>query len=83
VSDTQESHTATDAIRAETDRLAAVSPMDGRMIGHPPPEMSRGDVTALARRLREAQPEWEAIGAKGRARWLGGSGTGSSTTSRP
>jgi acyl-CoA reductase-like NAD-dependent aldehyde dehydrogenase len=55
---------------ASAERIMIASPADGRIVGevpvHSPPE-----VTAMADSLRAAQPAWEAIGAHGRARWLG------------
>lgn len=52
-----------------TAHLDVVSPIDGRVIGQVP-NMSPAEVAVLADRLRAAQPEWEALGVKGRARWL-------------
>lgn len=48
-------------------------PADGRVVGTVP-DLAAADVTALAARLRSAQPAWEALGASGRSvhllRWL-------------
>jgi len=44
-------------------------PADGRVVGEVP-NRSRDDVAEAVRVLRLAQPEWEALGTKGRARWL-------------
>lgn len=49
--------------------LDVLSPIDGHVVGQAA-NMSHQEVSALADRLRAAQPEWEAIGVKGRARWL-------------
>lgn len=46
------------------------SPVDGRLVGTVP-DMTPAEVLDLATRLRAAQPEWEALGFKGRAMWLG------------
>lgn len=45
------------------------SPADGRRVGHVPIHADHV-VAATSRDLRAAQPEWEAIGAAGRKRWL-------------
>jgi acyl-CoA reductase-like NAD-dependent aldehyde dehydrogenase len=45
-------------------------PADGRIVGSVPVQ-TPGDVAAVADRLRAAQPEWDALGAAGRAKWLG------------
>ncbi|KAA9160479.1 aldehyde dehydrogenase family protein [Amycolatopsis acidicola] len=44
-------------------------PADGRIVGTVP-DMSAGQVRAIAAGLRDAQPEWEALGFAGRRRWL-------------
>jgi acyl-CoA reductase-like NAD-dependent aldehyde dehydrogenase len=49
--------------------IAVHNPADGRVVGSVPDESS-ASVAATARALREAQPEWDALGPKGRARWL-------------
>ncbi len=51
------------------DEIVVTSPVDGRDVGRVA-VMGRVDVEHLARRLRAAQPEWEHIGAAGRAVWL-------------
>lgn len=45
------------------------SPADRRLVGQVP-EMSAAEVDTVARRLRESQPAWAAIGFQGRRRWL-------------
>ncbi|MBT1258542.1 aldehyde dehydrogenase family protein [Rhodococcus erythropolis] len=45
------------------------NPADGRHVGSVH-DQSPDAVAATARALRDAQPEWEALGANGRARWL-------------
>ncbi len=45
------------------------SPADRRLVGCVP-DMSAADVEIVARRLRESQPAWGAIGFAGRRRWL-------------
>lgn len=45
------------------------NPADGSVAGHVP-DMTPDDVAALAASLRAAQPEWEALGPRGRARHL-------------
>ncbi|WP_172651927.1 aldehyde dehydrogenase family protein [Rhodococcus opacus] len=44
-------------------------PADGRLVARVPDESSEA-VTDTVRRLRAHQPEWEALGPKGRATWL-------------
>jgi acyl-CoA reductase-like NAD-dependent aldehyde dehydrogenase len=44
-------------------------PADGRLVGSVP-NMSAEEVAEAATRLRQAQPEWEAIGPNGRAKHL-------------
>jgi acyl-CoA reductase-like NAD-dependent aldehyde dehydrogenase len=51
-------------------RLTVSCPATGCEVGSVPVHSS-ADVTVIAARLRAAQPEWAAIGAAGRARWLG------------
>ncbi|MBI3213813.1 MAG: aldehyde dehydrogenase family protein [Mycobacterium sp.] len=54
-------------------RIEVRCPADGRIVGSVP-ELGAVDVSALAARLRSAQPAWEALGARGRSahllRWL-------------
>jgi acyl-CoA reductase-like NAD-dependent aldehyde dehydrogenase len=45
------------------------NPADGRVVGEVPNERAEA-VAATATELRVFQPEWEAIGAKGRKTWL-------------
>jgi acyl-CoA reductase-like NAD-dependent aldehyde dehydrogenase len=45
------------------------NPADGTVVGEVPNE-SAETVAATARELRVYQPEWEALGAKGRKPWL-------------
>lgn len=56
-----------------TKTVDVVNPANGELVGTVT-EMSTADVSALAGRLRAAQPAWEAIGARARAqhmlRWL-------------
>ena len=46
------------------------SPADGHLVADTEAHTKR-DVDAAARRLREAQPAWEALAPKERAQWLG------------
>jgi acyl-CoA reductase-like NAD-dependent aldehyde dehydrogenase len=50
--------------------IEITAPADGRTIAQLASD-SAADVQARAVRLRAAQPEWEALGVAGRARWLG------------
>lgn len=45
-------------------------PADGRTVAHMPAATVE-DIGALAQRLRNAQLEWEQMGASARAQWLG------------
>jgi acyl-CoA reductase-like NAD-dependent aldehyde dehydrogenase len=45
------------------------NPADGRLVGHVPVETAES-VAAKARELRLFQPEWEALGPRGRKEWL-------------
>lgn len=45
------------------------SPADGRRVAEVP-ETSTADVVSTISRLRAAQPAWEALGTRGRGRWL-------------
>jgi acyl-CoA reductase-like NAD-dependent aldehyde dehydrogenase len=65
------------ALQAVTSEIAAARadvvvdcPADGREVGRVP-DCSPAEVTAAAARLRNAQPEWEALGAAARGQWLG------------
>ncbi|MVU80765.1 aldehyde dehydrogenase family protein [Nocardia sp. ET3-3] len=50
--------------------LTVTSPVDGTVIAAVP-NMTDAEVATLAARLRAAQPEWEALGTRGRGKWLG------------
>lgn len=52
-----------------TTRIDVHNPADGRLVGSVEDE-SQDSVASKASVLRAAQPEWEELGAKGRARWL-------------
>ena len=54
---------------ADRPAIEVHSPADGRLVGSVP-DMSPEQVTAVAQRLRAAQPGWEAIGFAGRRAWL-------------
>jgi acyl-CoA reductase-like NAD-dependent aldehyde dehydrogenase len=49
--------------------IAVRNPADGRVVGEVPNEMPEA-VAVAARELRLFQPEWEAIGPRGRKAWL-------------
>jgi acyl-CoA reductase-like NAD-dependent aldehyde dehydrogenase len=53
-----------------SDRIAVVNPADGSQITEIPVDGPER-VHEVAARVRAAQPAWEALGNKGRARWLG------------
>ena len=55
---------------ASSDRLAVVNPADGSPITEIPVD-GPDRVHEVAARVRSAQPQWEELGIKGRARWLG------------
>jgi len=55
--------------RAVKDQVEVRNPADNSIAGHVP-NMSADDVKALAAKLREAQPAWEALGPDGRAKHL-------------
>ncbi len=59
------------AIQPKTDAstITVRNPADGRVVGAVPIETSDA-VAAKARELRLFQPEWEALGPRGRKRWL-------------
>jgi acyl-CoA reductase-like NAD-dependent aldehyde dehydrogenase len=59
------------AIQPKTDvsTITVRNPADGRLVGVVPIETSDA-VAAKARELRLFQPEWEALGPRGRKRWL-------------
>jgi acyl-CoA reductase-like NAD-dependent aldehyde dehydrogenase len=54
---------------ADGPRIRIHCPADGRFVGEVP-DQGPGEVAALARALRAAQPAWEALGPKGRNRHL-------------
>ena len=57
------------AVEPKIDTITVHNPADGRVAGSVPidgPET----VAAKARRLRAAQTEWEAIGPRGRKKWM-------------
>lgn len=51
------------------DRIDVVNPATGRSVGSVP-VMTAAEVAELAGRLRAAQPRWEALGPKRRAKYL-------------
>jgi len=59
------------AIQPTTDAatISVRNPADGRIVGAVPVETADA-VAAKARELRLFQPEWEALGARGRKHWL-------------
>ena len=67
--DSRNSRKATATEPAGLPLIAVHNPADGRIVGSVSDE-SAASVGDTARALREAQPEWEALGPKGRARWL-------------
>ena len=60
--------TATESTTQQT-IIEVRNPADGRLVGEVPND-SAETVAAKARELRLFQPEWEALGAKGRKKWL-------------
>jgi acyl-CoA reductase-like NAD-dependent aldehyde dehydrogenase len=61
---------STEAIPAEPGGLIdVINPATGEVVGRIP-NQSREEVFAIAAELRAAQPEWEALGFEGRARWM-------------
>lgn len=58
-----------DSATATRPDIEVRSPADGRLVGTVA-DMRAGEVEAVARRLRSAQPAWAAIGFAGRRRWL-------------
>ena len=52
-----------------TEEIEVRCPADGRLVGSVKPA-SRSEVSALAARLRAAQPEWEELGPSGRLTFL-------------
>lgn len=57
------------APKAEPDSIAVHNPADGTLAGTVPID-SADTVVAKAAALRAAQPEWEAIGPRGRKKWM-------------
>jgi acyl-CoA reductase-like NAD-dependent aldehyde dehydrogenase len=65
--------TPTEPVRAPKEAPQEVvvrCPANGEYVGAVP-VTSRAEIEAIAARLREAQPAWQAIGPAGRAEWLG------------
>jgi acyl-CoA reductase-like NAD-dependent aldehyde dehydrogenase len=56
-------------VPVDTTTITVRNPADGAVVGEVPIESGEA-VAAKARELRLYQPEWEAIGAAGRKRWL-------------
>jgi len=56
-------------VTARRATIEVQNPADGRVVGEVPNETAEA-VAAKARELRLFQPEWEAIGPKGRKAWL-------------
>ncbi len=57
------------AVEPKADTIAIHNPADGRVVGSVPIDDAE-TVAAKARELRLFQPEWEAIGPRGRKKWL-------------
>jgi acyl-CoA reductase-like NAD-dependent aldehyde dehydrogenase len=55
--------------KTDTSTITVRNPADGRVVGAVPIETSDA-VAAKARELRLFQPDWEALGPRGRKRWL-------------
>jgi acyl-CoA reductase-like NAD-dependent aldehyde dehydrogenase len=60
---------ASDNGLASAPTIEVVCPADGRIVGHVP-DLGPVGVAAAAKRLRAAQPEWEAMGPGGRAKHM-------------
>lgn len=54
---------------AATESIAVMNPATGEQVGSVPVD-SAGDVAAAVARIRANQPAWEALGFKGRRRWM-------------
>ena len=54
---------------AATESITVTNPATGEPVGSVPVD-STGDVAAAVARIRSNQPAWEALGFKGRRRWL-------------
>jgi acyl-CoA reductase-like NAD-dependent aldehyde dehydrogenase len=57
------------ATQAKLDVVEVRNPASGKVVGSVP-NLSAAAVEDQVKQLREAQPEWEAIGPKGRAKWM-------------
>jgi acyl-CoA reductase-like NAD-dependent aldehyde dehydrogenase len=57
------------AVEPKADTISIHNPADGRVVGSVPIDDAE-TVAAKARELRLFQPEWEAIGPKGRKKWM-------------
>lgn len=57
------------APRIDTDTITVHNPADGRVVGSVPVD-GPDTVAAKAKALRAAQAEWEAIGPRGRKKWM-------------
>ena len=56
--------------RATAETFEVINPADGSVIANVPVD-GPAEVAATVARVRANQPAWEALGIKGRARWLG------------
>ncbi len=66
---TSNGHAGNGAGTANGETFDVINPATGESIATLP-IAGPGEVTATAQRLRAAQPEWEALGNKGRTKWL-------------
>lgn len=57
------------AVQPTTDSISVHNPADGRVVGSVPVDGPE-EVAAKARELRLFQPEWEAMGPRGRKKWM-------------
>ena len=57
------------ATQAKLDAVEVRNPASGKVVGSVP-NLSAAAVEDEVKRLRDAQPDWEALGAKGRAKWM-------------
>ena len=55
---------------ATAETFEVINPADGSVIANVPVD-GPAEVAATVARVRANQPAWEALGIKGRARWLG------------
>ncbi len=60
----------TTAVRDSAELLTVTAPSDGRVLQSIPAQTA-DDVRDAVARLRQTQPEWEALGIDGRSQWLG------------